>query len=90
MSRAEVAEDADRERGGRGVGPVACHRHDAIDVLQARDAGPLEGNRREFTLPLAIDLELNDLDLDVVPDRVVRTYRTVDRAAVVELPIGRI
>ena len=37
--------------------------------------------------PRAIDLKLNDLDLDVVPDRVVGADRAIDAAAVVETAI---
>ena len=57
-------------------------------MLQAGGAGPLERDRRKFLAPpLAIDLELYDLDLDVVADGVVGAHRAVDRSAVVELPV---
>ena len=70
---------------GRGVGPAARHRDRAVDVLQSRDARALQRNRRELLAPpRRVDLELNDLDLDVVPDRVVRADRAIDAAAVEE------
>jgi hypothetical protein len=48
-------------------------------VLQPGHAGALERHGRELlALPRAGDLELDDLDLDVVPDGVVgRTARLI-------------
>jgi hypothetical protein len=57
-------------------------------VLQAGHARALERHRRELiALPRAGNLELDDLDLDVVADGVVRPHRAIDRAAVVEAAV---
>ena len=67
---------------------AARHRDRAVDVLQPGDARALQRNRRKLlTPPRGVDLELNDLDLDVVPDRVVRADRAIDAPAVVETAI---
>ena len=69
----------------RRVGRAARHRQRAVEVLQPRDARALQGNRWKLLPPASgVGLELNDLDLDVVPYGVVRAHRAIDDAAIVE------
>jgi len=68
--------DDDRKRTCGRVGPGARHRQRAVDVLEAGHARALQRNGRKLVAPARrVDLELNDLDLDVVPHRVVRPHR---------------
>ena len=79
-----VADD-DGKRPGRGIGAATRHRDRAVDVLQSRDTRALQRNRWVLLpAPRLVDLELDDLNLDIVPDGVVRADRAVDAAAVEE------
>ena len=60
----------------------------AIDVPQSRHARALERNgRKHLTSARGIALDLNDLDLHVVPNRVVGPDCSIDHSAVVELAV---
>ena len=78
-----VADD-DGKRPGRVSGPPR-----AIEIVPSTCFSPVtlvrsSGTGDTLPAPRLVDLELDDLDFDVVPDRVVRADRAIDAAAVEE------